>query len=239
MAAGQVRTNSTANFAYGAIWHRILQEFTEQVPVHFPSAQSLKPAPYANFSLMSVNGAVLFPIRYAGDLKAGRDRIQLSKRSSETRLSILAGRVPNPAPALDLWPDEDPAWEPTNPLVSAELERARVAVRYAADNAPKVVVVAFASNPLALHRIVWGEVEVMPDYTLKFTSGGEDLLPATDQPQTAQRQKRVVGEGQATTTVALRGRRHQAPFQHGPAHLTGPAAAKHTGSRHRLIARTI
>jgi hypothetical protein len=128
-----------------------------------PTAQRYRP-PGAPYKLPVVNGVALFPWRYAHDAVTELAQASFGLDASATRIDVLTR-------GADV-PDMLPFGEVTNydiPEVAAlDIERYRAQFRETAAAHP-VVVVAYASNPDALHNIHWADVKSLrADGTLEL-----------------------------------------------------------------------
>jgi hypothetical protein len=161
MADAQERAPMRAHAVYGQIW-RAVHDGMEEDFGSLPSAQLYRP-PSAPYKIMIVNGTALFPWRFAHDAVTELDQASLGAHVSPTRQLVLAGvAVPDMLPFVG-----PPADDPDDDAVG-EIERYRAAFREVAAAHP-VVVVAYASNPVALLSAYWGDVrQLRADGTLDW-----------------------------------------------------------------------
>lgn len=161
MAEAQDRAPMKDQAVYGQIWRSVHHMI--QLDFHSLTTAQLYRPPSAPYKVLVVNGTAIFPWRYAHDAVTKLDDASFGHNVSATRKGILAGvAVPDMLPLGDL-PTEDLPSED-----AAEIERYRTAFRETAAEHP-VVVVAYASNPAALLKVFWGDVEQLNvDGTLKW-----------------------------------------------------------------------
>jgi hypothetical protein len=161
MAEAQDRAPMNDQAVYGQIW-RAVHYMIQQDFQSLMTAQLYRP-PSAPYKILVVNGTAIFPWRYAHDAVTKLDDAGFGHNVSATRKGILAGvGVPDMLPLGDLPTEDLPAED------AAEIERHRAAFRETAAEHP-VVVVAYASNPAALLKVFWGDVERLnADGTLKW-----------------------------------------------------------------------
>lgn len=160
MANAQAEAEMKHTGVYGQIWRKCLDEFVSMLG-RLPSAEVV---PRRGYKLVSFNGVVLFPWRFAREHST-----DIGSRPfgvSDTRISLFTEERNATAERLDI--------EFEHPELTAEerelLDTESKALEEALSSNSRVVVVAYASNPFALHSIDWGEATLGDDGFLTFAS---------------------------------------------------------------------
>lgn len=160
LANAQAEADMKHTGVYGQIWRKCLDEFVA-VLGRLPSAEIV---PRRGYKLVSFNGVVLFPWRFA------RERsMDVGSRPfavSETRVSLFTLERDASQQRLDIEFEHPELTDEERQLLNAESK----ALEEALSTQPRVVVVPYASSPLALHSIDWGEAVLATDGYLNFTS---------------------------------------------------------------------
>jgi hypothetical protein len=162
MADAQDSAPIKAHSVYGQMWKSVHEQFADQLG-SLPTAQRYRP-PGAPYKLPVVNRVALFPWRYAHDAVTELAQASFGLDVSATRKDVLTR-------GADV-PDMLPFGEITNSDLPEEaaldIERYRAQFRETAAAHP-VVVVAYASNPDALHNAHWAVVKgLRADGTLEL-----------------------------------------------------------------------
>lgn len=160
MANAQAEADMKHAGVYGLIWRKCLDEFVTELG-RLPSAEII---PRHGYKLVSFNGVVLFPWRFAREraIDVGSRRFAVS----DTRVSLFAERRDDTQQRLDIEFEHPELSDEERDLLDAEgkaLEEVLV-------NDRRVLVVPYASNPSALHSIDWGEATLGIDGYLTFSS---------------------------------------------------------------------
>lgn len=169
MANAQAEAQMSHTGPYGYIWKKALDEFVTQLGL-LPSAEivSLYRSPY---KLVAFGDVVLFPWRFSRDLFS--DPSEAKFAVSDARISIFTKRPRRAHTRLDIpFEHEELTAEEQEILQDEEKLLAKVLETH-----PRVVVVAYSSNPKSLNSIFWGEASLSEDGSLTFM-GGEALLPS-------------------------------------------------------------
>ncbi|RXZ48653.1 hypothetical protein ESP57_06545 [Agromyces fucosus] len=171
MANAQVEADMKHSGPYGYIWRRCLDEFSS-VLGRLPSAELIT-VPRSGYKLVSFNGVVLFPWRFA------RERsVDVGARPfavSGARVSLFTENRGSSDARLDIAFDHPELTEEEHAHLDAEGR----ALTAALASHSRVVVVPYASNPAALHSVEWGEATLGSDGCLAFESL-ESLLDSGD-----------------------------------------------------------
>jgi hypothetical protein len=172
MAVAQDVSKVQAQFVYGVMWRRTLEEFARVIPDEIPGAAILRPRGAA-YQIVTVNAVPLYPWRYAKDLAADPGRARLGTPPSGVRLALFTGdevgveqltldlggdatdRATSRSGAAEGAPDDEQGGREAAGLFG-ELAR----------QAPVVVVVQYASTPDALLRVRWGDGRLQPGGTV-------------------------------------------------------------------------
>lgn len=168
MAVAQLEADMPHTGPYGYIWRKCLYEF-RRVLGQLPTAEPVV-VPRAGYSLVSFGGVVIFPWRYGRD--ASTPSTTRTFAVSDARVSIFTTHR-GFHPQLDLTFEHPELSEDERQLLAEEDELLTKVMQ----SHPRVVVVAYASNPSALHDIHWGEATLGRDGLLTF-SWNESLLSA-------------------------------------------------------------
>lgn len=165
MANAQAEADMKHAGPYGYIWRRCLVEFST-VLGQLPSAEII-PVPRAGYNLISFNGVVLFPWRFARE----RSVDLASKRFaiSESRVSFFREKHVTSQPPLDFEFEHSELTAEEEDLLKF-LDAERKALAGVLSDNPRVVVIPYSSNPVALHSIRWGEATLGEDGFLNFES---------------------------------------------------------------------
>ncbi|AGP31773.1 hypothetical protein [Corynebacterium terpenotabidum] len=160
MANAQVESDMRHTGVYGQIWRKCLDEFVAELG-QLPSAEII---PRRGYKLVSFNGAVLFPWRFAKERST--DVGSRPFAVSETRLSLFTQERDIAQYCLDIEYDHPELTEEEQKLL---LDTEAKALEETLSS-HSVVVVAYASNPSALHSIDWGEATLGTDGYLAFVT---------------------------------------------------------------------
>lgn len=159
MANAQAEADMKHTGVYGQIWRKCLDEFVA-VLGRLPSAEII---PRRGYKLVSFNGVVLFPWRFA------RERFtDIGSRPfavSDTRISLFRQERDLAQQRLDIEYEHPELTEEERELLDAEAKALEETL-----TSHRVVVVPYASNPSALHSIDWGEATLGADGYLTFAS---------------------------------------------------------------------
>ncbi len=162
MANAQAEADMKHSGPYGYIWRRCIDQFSS-VLGRLPSAELIT-VPRSGYKLVSFNGVVLFPWRFA------RERsIDVGARPfavSDTRVSLFAKKQGPTDTRLDIDFEHPELTEEERALLDTEGN----ALAAALETHARVIVVPYASNPSALHSIEWGEARLGTDGYLTFES---------------------------------------------------------------------
>lgn len=160
MANAQAEADMKHAGVYGQIWRKCLDEFVA-VLGRLPSAEIV---PRHGYKLVSFNGVVLFPWRFARERST--DIGSRPFAVSDTRVSLFTQERDLAQQRLDIEFEHPELTEEERELLDAESK----ALEEALSSHPRVVIVPYASNPFALHSIDWGEVTLGADGYLTFAS---------------------------------------------------------------------
>lgn len=160
MANAQAEADMKHTGVYGQVWRKCLDEFVA-VLGRLPSAEIV---PRRGYKLVSLNGVVLFPWRFARERST--DVGSRPFAVSDTRVSLFTQERDVAPQRLDIEFEHLELTEEERELLDAETN----ALEEALSSNPRVVVVTYASNPSALHSIDWGEATLSPDGYLTFAS---------------------------------------------------------------------
>jgi transcriptional regulator with XRE-family HTH domain len=162
MANAQAEADMKHSGPYGYIWRRCLDEFSS-VLGRLPSAELIT-VPRSGYKLVSFNGVVLFPWRFA------RERsVEVGARPfavSDTKVSLFTEKRGSSDARLDIEFEHPELTEEEHAFLDAEGNALAAALATHA----RVVVVPYASNPSALHSVEWGEATLGADGYLTFES---------------------------------------------------------------------
>ena len=160
LANAQAEADMKHTGVYGQIWRKCLDEFVT-VLGRLPSAEII---PRRGYKLVSFNGVVLFPWRFARERSA--DVGPRPVAVSDPRVSLFAEEREPSQQRLDI--------ELEHPELSGEerelLDSESKALEEALSIHSRVVVVPYASNPSALYSVDWGEATLGGDGYLSFAS---------------------------------------------------------------------
>lgn len=166
MANAQAEAEMRHAGVYGQIWRKCLDEFVAVLG----ALHSAEIIPRRGYKLVSFNGVVLFPWRFARerstDIRSRRFAV------SDTRISLFTQERNLAQGRLDLEFDHPELTEEERELLEAEAQALKETL-----SSHRVVVVPYASNPTALHSVDWGEATLDDDGYLTFASM-ESLLDA-------------------------------------------------------------
>lgn len=172
LANAQAEADMNHSGPYGYIWVRCLSEFSNALG-GLPSAE-LVSLPRAGYKLVSFNGVVLFPWRYAKERS-----VDIASRPfavSDARIALFTQPRDQTQLRLDIAYEHPELTDEERDFLDADsLVAEDKALQEALSTQPRVVVVAYASNPSSLHRIDWGEATLGEDGYLTFAST-ESLL---------------------------------------------------------------
>ncbi|WP_030016525.1 hypothetical protein [Curtobacterium sp. S6] len=157
MANAQAEADMRHTGVYGQIWRKCLDEFVS-VLGQLPSAEIV---PRRGYRLVSFNGVVLFPWRFARDRST--DIGSRPFAVSESRISLFTQERDVAQQHLDIEFEHSELSEEERLLVASEAAKLEETL-----SSHRVVVVPFASNPSALHSIDWGEATLGIDGSLTF-----------------------------------------------------------------------
>ncbi|WP_126860324.1 hypothetical protein [Micrococcus sp. HSID17245] len=159
MANAQAEADMNHTGVYGQIWRKCLDEFVA-VLGRLPSAEII---PRRGYKLVSFNGVVLFPWRFA------RERFtDIGSRPfavSDTRISLFRQERDFGQQRFDIEFEHPELTEEERELLDAEAKALQGTL-----TSHRVVVVPYASNPSALHSVDWGEATLGADGYLTFAS---------------------------------------------------------------------
>lgn len=147
MANSQAESGMKHTGVYGNIWRKCLDEFVH-ILGKFPSAEIISRRGY---KLVSFNGVILFPWRYARELST--DITSKPFAISETRISLFELEYDTGQQRLDIDFEHPELTQEEQELLEAEY----AALQEELSSFHRVVIVPYASNPSALHSINWGE----------------------------------------------------------------------------------
>lgn len=159
MANAQAEADMKHTGVYGQIWRKCLDEFVA-VLGRLPSADII---PRRGYNLVSFNGAVLFPWRFARERST--DIGSRPFAVSDTRVSLFTRERDLAQQRLDIEFERPELTEEERELLDAETKALEETL-----TSHRVVVVPYASNPYALHSIDWGEATLGADGYLTFAS---------------------------------------------------------------------
>lgn len=159
MANAQAEADMKHTGVYGQIWRKCLDEFVA-VLGRLPSAEIL---PRRGYKLVSFNGVVLFPWRFARERST--DIGSRPFAVSDTRISLFRQERDLAQQRLDIEFEHPELTEEERELLDAEAKALEETL-----TSHRVVVVPYASNPSALHSIDWGEATLGADGYLTFAS---------------------------------------------------------------------
>lgn len=159
MANAQAEADMKHTGVYGQIWRRCLDEFVT-VLGRLPSAVII---PRRGYKLVSFNGVVLFPWRFARERST--DIGSRPFAVSDTRISLFRQERDLGHQRLDIEFEHPELTEDERELLDAEAKALEEMI-----TSHRVVVVPYASNPSALHSIDWGEATLGTDGYLTFAS---------------------------------------------------------------------
>lgn len=161
MANAQAEADMKHSGPYGYIWRRCLDEFSSRLS-QLPSADLIT-VPRAGYKLVSFGGVVVFPWRFARERSAAIGSRPFAV--SDTRVSLFTSRPEVVHSQLDFNFEHPEFTEEELALLAAEDK----ALQETLSRHPRVVVVAYASNPsslLALHgaRPRWARTATSPSH---------------------------------------------------------------------------
>jgi len=159
MANAQAEADMKHTGVYGQIWRKCLDEFVA-VLGRLPSAEII---PRRGYRLVSFNGVVLFPWRFARERST--DIGSRPFAVSDTRISLFRQERDLAQQRLDIEFDHPELTEEERELLDAEVKALEETL-----TSHRVVVVPYASGPSALHSIDWGEATLGTDGYLTFAS---------------------------------------------------------------------
>lgn len=160
-ANAQMQINSTNQRAYGAVSYTVQERLhtvlAGQSGVEFKRPGKGKP------KILVVNGTMLVPWRYSGSATANLLERRYAK--SDSRIATFSTPLGNVQGMLDLG---DENYEPPTPEELELLESLQALGESEAQEFHRVVVIAYASNPRALHKVVWADASLNDDGTLNM-----------------------------------------------------------------------
>lgn len=159
MANAQAEADMNHTGVYGQIWRKCLDEFVA-VLGRLPSAEII---PRRGYKLVSFNGVVLFPWRFARERST--DIGSRPFAVSDTRISLFRQERVFGQQRLDIEFEHPELTEEERELLDAEAKALEETL-----TSHRVVVVPYASNPSALHSVDWGEATLGADGYLTFAS---------------------------------------------------------------------
>lgn len=166
LANAQMEAEMKHAGVYGQIWRKAPDEFFA-VLGKLPSADIVR---VRGYKLVAFNGTILFPWRFARESTTNIESRPFA--TSGGRISLFAQDVERLVqPRLDIEFEHPELTEAELQHLSAERE----ALRETLSSYANVVVVAYASNPSALHSIDWGKATLGEDGYLTFEAT-ESLL---------------------------------------------------------------
>lgn len=166
LANAQAEADMKHQGVYGNIWHRCLAEFAGRLG-RLPSAERVA-VPGARYSVVAFGDVVIFPWRYSRE--AG---IEIGSRKfavSDARVSLFRTRN-EPRERLDLGFEHPELTDEEQEII----ERQEAALQAVLRRYARVVIVGYASNPYALHNVMWGEAKLGEDGHLVFSTS-ESLM---------------------------------------------------------------
>ncbi len=158
MASAQMEADMKHTGVYGQIWRKCLDEFVA-VLGQLPSADTV---PRRGYKLVSFNGVVLFPWRFARERSTDVESRPFAV--SDTRVSLFTQERSLTLPHLDIEFEHPELTKEEQALLDDESR----ALKETLTSNPRVVVVPYASNPFALHSIHWGEATLERNGHLAF-----------------------------------------------------------------------
>lgn len=159
MANAQAEADMNHTGVYGQIWRKCLDEFVA-VLGRLPSAETI---PRRGYKLVSFNGVVLFPWRFARERST--DIGSRPFAVSDTRISLFRQERDFGQQRFDIEFEHPELTEEERELLDAEAKALEGTL-----TSHRVVVVPYASNPSALHSVDWGEATLGADGYLTFAS---------------------------------------------------------------------
>ncbi len=159
MANAQAEADMKHTGVYGQIWRKCLDEFVA-VLGRLPSAEVI---PRRGYKLVSFNGVVLFPWRFARERST-----EVGSRPfavSDTRISLFTQERDLAQQRFDIEFEHPELTKEERELLDAEAKALEETL-----SSHRVVVVPYASNPSAVHSIDWGEATLGVDGYLTFAS---------------------------------------------------------------------
>lgn len=159
MANAQAEAEMQHTGVYGQIWRKCLDEFVV-VLGRLPSAEII---PRRGYRLVSFDGVVLFPWRFARERST--DIGSRPFALSDTRISLFTQERDLAQQRFDIEVDHPELTEEERSLLDVESKVLEETL-----SSHRVVVVPYASNPSALHSIDWGEATLGADGFLTFES---------------------------------------------------------------------
>lgn len=159
MANAQAEADMKHTGVYGQIWRKCLDEFVV-VLGRLPSSEII---PRRGYKLVSFNGVVLFPWRFARERST--DIGSRPFAVSDTRISLFTQERDLAQQRLDIEFEHPELTEEERELLDAEAKALEETL-----SSHRVVVVPYASSPSALHSVDWGEANLDADGYLTFAS---------------------------------------------------------------------
>ena len=159
MANAQAEADMKHTGVYGQIWRKCLDEFVA-VLGRLPSAEII---PRRGYKLVSFNGVVLFPWRFARERST--DIGSRPFAVSDTRISLFTQERDLAQQRLDIEFEHPELTQEERELLDAEAKALEETL-----SSHRVVVVPYSSNPSALHSVDWGEATLGADGYLTFAS---------------------------------------------------------------------
>lgn len=157
MANAQAEADMQHTGVYGQIWRKCLDEFVA-VLGQLPSGEII---PRRGYKLVSFNGVVLFPWRFARERST--DIRSRPFAVSDTRVSLFTQERDLGQQRLDIEFEHPELTEEEREFLDVEAKALEETL-----SSHHVVVVPYASNPSALHSIDWGEAILGADGYLTF-----------------------------------------------------------------------
>ncbi|MGO2941283.1 MAG: hypothetical protein ACTIDO_03185 [Brevibacterium aurantiacum] len=159
LANAQAEADMKHSGVYGQIWRKCVDEFVA-VLGQLPSAEIISRRGY---KLVSFNGVVLFPWRFARERST--DIGSRPFAVSDTRISLFTQERDIAQQLLDIEFEHPELTKEEQELLDTEAKALKETL-----SSHRVVVVPYASNPSALHSVEWGEATLGSDGYLTFAT---------------------------------------------------------------------
>lgn len=156
--AGTLRTNDTYGSTLLVTQHEQLVEFTRDVS-GVVARKPLNVGGRFEFAVLDSTATVLYPWRYATDSHTRRQDAKMRKPLSELRKTMLALAPRSVDAQLTL---DQANLEPED--LQAQIEEEQAVLEQLAEFG-QVVTVGFASNPMGIFALGWGDAELVDEKT--------------------------------------------------------------------------